>query len=511
MSDMSPELNQAPPKKDRRNDNRSLKSRLKKAAGKVILGTPIAGLILSSGNVDNPNIPAPNIKDPTPAVVPLPGNRSHNTELTQPYTPTKNPNSKQEQSGSKELIPYSPSITIVDAAPSEPTKGLIQKEFISNEKMMRNVLGDKLISREQIIQEFGQNYEEKWDEIVSKYPQALMYRFGDTYFNHGENVVGVVDITFKRSGLKSTGINMLPLQKIFDKDSITFIKDASGNPGVSLNFDSKRITELLKNDSSRIINASFQVGNVELYQVAKVRTEVIPKYDQNDPRFSGEGLGGELDGKEVLYQGAVGIRTENGRVVYYDVEGREITPISLEELEKRKLENSEIKEHKSTELIMNGAYTKEKAMENLPKLFEVCDAYPDKFFVFAGGNTGEDFREAMEDLQDKVPKNLLIVGEWIKYDYGMGVYEGPAMEYGKYGQVLGPDIYVYNGGSNSAHGSSFSAPELAAEIDILLSKGLSIEQAKAKILASSDINTLQLADGTQYTARVFNPQLLKTE
>ena len=542
MSEASGELNSAPQGKDQLgNGNRAekpVKSRLgkiapaiKKVAGKAILGTPLAGLLISSGAIDNPNVIAPNLKEPTPAVAPLPDFKSQSTDTLQPYTPPLNTeipstltptpeptpiptqevvsdsskSPKQEQAERKELIPYSPSITIIDAAPSVPTEGIIQKEFISNDEMIRNMLGDKYVSKEKIIQEFGENYEEKWDEIVSKYPQTLTYRLVDQYFNHGEKVARVVENTLERSEFKSTGVNVTPLQKAFDQDSIKFIKEASGNPGVSLNFDPKRIIELLKDDPSRVINGSFQVGNVELFQETKVKTEVIPKYDLSDPRFSGEGLPSELDGKEVLYQGAVGIRTEAGRVVYYDKEGQEITPISYEELEKRKLENSEIIEHKSTELVINGAYAKEKAIENLPKLFEVCNAYPDKFFVFAGGNTGEDFRETMEALKDQVPKNLLIAAEWIKYDYGFGVYEGPSMEYGKYGQVLGPDMYVYNERSGNPSGSSFSVPELSAEIDTLLSKGLSFKQAKEAVLAKSNLHTLSLNDGTHPTVRVFNP------
>lgn len=77
MNDMSPELNQAPAKKIKYemvrngdNDNKSVKSRLKNVAGKVILGTPIAGLILSFCNVDNPNVHAFNIPEPTPASAP---------------------------------------------------------------------------------------------------------------------------------------------------------------------------------------------------------------------------------------------------------------------------------------------------------------------------------------------------------------------------------------------------------------------------------------------------------
>jgi hypothetical protein len=371
------------------------------------------------------------------------------------------------------------------------------------------MLGDKYISKGQLMQEFGQNYEKKWDEAVDKYPQALVYRLVDTYLNHGENVAAVVEDTFKRSGLQSAGVNILPLQQTFDMDSITFIKDASGNPGISLNFDQKRIIKLLENDPNRVINGSFQVGNVELFQETNIRTEIIPKYGDNDPRFAG--LRSMTD-ENSFYVGAVKFSfNADGSWDYLDATGKKVSPISSEELEKRKLENSEVKKYKSTELEIRGAYAKEKAMENLPKLFDVCNAYPDKFFVFAGGNTGEDFREAMEKLKGKVPKNLLIAAEWIKYDYGFGIYEGPAMEYGKYGQVLGPDIYVYNKGSKNPNGSSFSVPELSATIDMLLSKGLSFEQAKERILASSDIHTLHLPDGTEYTVKVFNPDLLRSK
>lgn len=508
MSDLSsPELNLPSAKKDQlktdKNADKSVKARLKNVAGKAIL----AGLVLTPGIIHDTKISAPDIENPPLAVAPSPDFKSKSTETLQPYTPQAS-----EQKENKELIPYSPSITIVDAAPSVLTKGLIQKEFISNEKMIRDMLGDNYVSKEQLIQEFGQNYEEKWDEVIAKYPQALTYRLVDTYFGHGENVARVAEDTLERSGLQNTGMNILPLQKIIDMDSVGLIRDASGNPGISLNFDPKRIIELLKNDQSRVINASFQVGNVELFQETKVKSEVIPKYNPDDPRFSGTGLGGMLDGKEVLYQEAVRMNAKDGKSVYYDKEGKEITPITYEELEKRKLENSEVIEHKSTELIIEGAYTKAKAMENLPKLFEVCNAYPDKFFVFAAGNNGEDLREAMETLKDKVPNNLLIVAEWVKapaYNY-----EGPAMVFDNeyrlvHGPVTGVEIYGYNKGSNHPHGSSFTVPEFSVEIDKLLKNGLSFEQAKAKILASSDIHILHLSDGTDYTARVFNPSKIQ--
>lgn len=396
---------------------------------------------------------------------------------------------QQEQSEKKELIPYSPSITIVDAAPSKPTEGLIQKELApTHDEMVKTMLGENYISKAQIEQEFGPDYEQKWDEVVNKYPQALVYTLVDQYFGHGEKVARALESTLERSRLQSTGINILSLQEIFDKDSIELIEDSSGNPGVSLNFDQKRIIELLKNDPSRVVNGSFQVGNVELFQ--KVNKYTVIRADYIDS----EGIVRTYSSSDDT------TATFPIDSTYKDAQGNEV-PLKLKEEPK-------IKDIKSTSLSIVGAYTKEKAMENLPKLFEVCNAYPDKFFVFAGGNTGEDFREAMEALKDQVPKNLLITAEWVKGNFGGFEYEGPPLySYdGKFhGGVWGPNIYVNNDELGAPGGSSFSVPEIAASIDILLKKGLSFEEAKAKILASSDVHKMQVAEGTEYTALVFNP------
>ena len=89
MGDVSPELNQVSLKNERvlKGRTNKLTSAVKKVAGKVILGTPLAALLISSSSIENPNIPAPNIKEPTPAVAPLPENTIHNTDILQPYTP----------------------------------------------------------------------------------------------------------------------------------------------------------------------------------------------------------------------------------------------------------------------------------------------------------------------------------------------------------------------------------------------------------------------------------------
>lgn len=83
MGDVSPEFKPPQQKTEKslsgKND-KSVKSSLKRLAGKVIMRTPLAGLILSSGNVDNPNFPPPNIKEPTPVTAPLPTFSTPSTE-----------------------------------------------------------------------------------------------------------------------------------------------------------------------------------------------------------------------------------------------------------------------------------------------------------------------------------------------------------------------------------------------------------------------------------------------
>lgn len=76
MNDISPELNQSLPNKNKVSSGknyRSVQTRLKKVAGKVIIGTPLAALLMSSGNIDNPNVPPPShIAEPSPVSAPLP-------------------------------------------------------------------------------------------------------------------------------------------------------------------------------------------------------------------------------------------------------------------------------------------------------------------------------------------------------------------------------------------------------------------------------------------------------
>lgn len=388
--------------------------------------------------------------------------------LTTPITP---PLISQEQGQVEaEKIPFKPQATIIDARPTEPTSGIIQKEFPSNDDFLRKLLGDKFISREELERKIY--FENEMGDVAKEYPQAVMlYGFFDTYFSHGQQVVQTMERTFDKLGLKSTGIDLVPLQNVFDKEDVKFVTDSLGNSGVSIDFDHQKIIELLKNDSNHIVNMSFQVGNVEMFSIKKMQkiTPMAPIVDLNAYE----------DANGNIYLGVDSdIHSKTGK--YLDSSGKEIKPITKEkfdELRKDKQQeadqnaaNSPAVEREYTVKKIVGAYDYDKAKENLPKLFAVANAYPDKLFFAAAGNEGEDFEDALKELKGQKPKNLLIVGQWTS-------------SYGPTQKVFGADIYVDNG--KLGDGSSISTPILAAYAETLFRQGLSQEKVLEKIKASS--------------------------
>ena len=439
-----------------------------------------------------------------------------------------------------ELEKFEPSVTVVDIEVSSPEEV---------ESLLKTALGDEYISRAQLIEEFGEDYESKWGEVADKYPKAILHRYMDTYVNHGENVVNVMEKIWREAGLESPhDVEVTTLQSIFDDSCFTNVKDELGNKGVSIDFDEKRIIELLKNDPNQVINFSFQVGNVEVF--VEEREKVVPKVDLalkpdyvdengnyrdipdygnpliwKDDRISGDRImnkedflneeiavaGGRVGPPEGGRIGSTAIyRDQNGQLIGY-VDGKtgervlaeDANIITQAELRKRweaavaeAEKNAEIVDVANPESRIVGAYDREKAEENLPKLFEIANAYPDKLFVVAGGNEGEDIRDALEKLSEERPPNLLIVAEW-----GRGK---------PYADMRGADIYVQNSEAGIDHGSSFSTPVVNAYASALFEQGLSMEEVLEKIKSTTDAQDY-IADYTKEQASVFDVQEALTQ
>lgn len=384
--------------------------------------------------------------------------------------------SRSELSGSKEKISFPPSVTSIDVAPSVPISGIKQDSFISREEMLKKLTGS-----------------------VPKEMQGLLMQFEDIYFPHGEKVVGSMRKVWDQDRYEFGDVSVLSLQRILDSSSLSSSIDKDGNERLTVNFNSKRIMELLKSNSNKVINMSFQVGDVGLIKRTTTDVENIGDFNYYESLSKGMQLG--ADGN--VYPGAVRIRLlGKDEQIRVNAQGEKVDPIPEKEYQKQLEKEGKIKIVTSTSLSIEGAYTKENALKNLPELFRVCRAYPDKLFVVAAGNEKEDLRDALSQLKKIRPNNLLIVAQWSKGSYDGKDYELPTEG------VQGADIYVNNKDFGVDDGSSFSAPVISAKAAELIEKGYSIEQVRNMISVATERKTYPSSEAVPPQAKVFNPDLL---
>jgi hypothetical protein len=253
-----------------------------------------------------------------------------------------------------------------------------------------------------------------------------------------------------------------------------------GNQVIAINFAPQTLIGLLKDYRNRVINCSFQVGEIKLINeklCVELPTVIQPffVYETNEQ--------GEPVNTEFVYINErpdhMVITSDNGQPIYDS--GEPLRRLTKEQYNNiiteniREAENqAKIVEGHSIKVI--GAYDRSLAEQNLPKLFEVCQSYPDKLFVVAAGNEEEDLGEALERLAGQRPDNLLIVGQWTEGLF----YRGGAPTY----HVQGADIYVNNSSLGAPDGSSFSTPVISAWAEMLMRKGLAMEDTVAKIRQS---------------------------
>lgn len=490
---------------------RSFKSRIVGLAGALgIIATQAADAHPASAPAEIPK--APHTIEVATNAKPLDDIRAELQQLKPPSKvyepPIQEPTTVPESAAEKELKPFNPNVTIIDAAPDHQVEGIIQDKFINNDDMIKNMLGDKYIPRAQLIQEFGADYEQKWREITDKYPQAILYLYADTYLNHGKDVAEVMEKTWNTLGLQSTGIDMLPLQSSFSQENVKFSQDNLGNVKATITFDPQNDIALLKNDPNLIISGSYEEGDVDL--IFEKRFKDIPNHHIPSPQYE-ENTTGSINLDKIYVGDNLVYWKQRDKEVPKTPQGQEITPISVDEY-KRMVDNAKaearknapIIEAKKAELKIVGAYDKTKAIDNLPKLFELCNAYPDKLFVRAAGNTGEDFREAFKKLGGNIPNNLILVAEWDSLN-GSDFKGRP--RHNVQGDIDNI-IYVHNSKFGAPEGSSFSTPIISAYADVLSRNGFTIEEIRKQIFEASDIVLYRDDYGLISQARVFNPDLL---
>ena len=397
------------------------------------------------------------------------------------------------QTEDRERLLGKPKLIIIDVDPNIP-----------NEELVSQALGDRYVSKDRLKTEFGEDYDKRWGEIAQKYPKALMHAFADNYLSHGQQVSEAAQKFWERETRKDKKAEVIPLQRIFGKESIKAIKDADGNPGISVNFDPKKVIELLKNNQDQVVNMSFQVGNVDLFAKQVKSLDFESRKSVRPPLYEEDRDMNIVNTNRVYLFPPDGYSIQvlkEGILVPADEKGNPLPSVTKDEYdalvkqdEERIIKEGGVPTLNTTEMV--SAYSDSKVEENLPKLFEVCNAYPDKLFVAAAGNEGEDLRRALGGK----PKNLLIVGQWSTDIFDSSIQAYPTHN------VYGADIYIDNKAEQLPNGSSFSAPYLAAYASSLMGRGLPMEQAIQTIKAKSMPKTYRAkSEAAETKALVSHP------
>ncbi|PIZ61905.1 hypothetical protein COY16_05710 [Candidatus Roizmanbacteria bacterium CG_4_10_14_0_2_um_filter_39_13] len=137
-----------------------------------------------------------------------------------------------------------------------------------------------------------------------------------------------------------------------------------------------------------------------------------------------------------------------------------------------------IKSEDTSELRFEGAYSGDKGANSMRELFKLANAYPEKLFIAAAGNYGDDIREFRSELSAEWPNNILLCGQWNSQKNAPEIMTG---------NVHGADIYVDSQEQGfKQEGSSFSTAAISAYASILAQKGYDIPTIKATLLESCE-------------------------
>lgn len=425
--------------------------------------------------------------------------------------PPEDPKTQQETKEQLKVIPGN--TVVIDMAPTTATEGIHQQQFVTEQEFLKSILQKDYIDEAALASKYGSGFKKAVpDEMLQDDPKsALLYGFlqKDKYIEHGVNVAATMQETLKKVGF-TTEVEMLPLQNLIDESRVSFYTDDLGNKHFIFAISAEKVIDTLKKyPDQKIVNMSFEFGDVDVGL-----WEFSMQPPMRDPHITSVNVTYRLDtdGSPLYYIDYDYTKTDFELDIFRNSKGeeikpvKEITPQMREEIDKeskRRFQEVPFGEEVITRnyppgIGIKGGYAKEKAAKSLEELYKVCREFPDKLFIAAAGNGGEDLREALKTMQN-IPTNLILVAqwgsEWISDDYPTG-------------SVYGAQLYIPNKKLGIPDGSSFSTPYVSAYANLLYEKGYSIDEIRKRIMGAGEIREYTDYDNGINQALVFNPSLL---
>lgn len=318
----------------------------------------------------------------------------------------------------------------------------------------------------------AQPHNESEEKIVLLLALKSRYQtHGDTVVNVGRKVAVDLGVEYEEPEKKDA------TSSIQIKD---FTHDEIGNPILNLFISDKTIEEMVEKSEARDVGLSLETGEFnikfQLYdeQLKDQLADIKPKPSETSRTITSNGVTSE-------------------ETIYFDAQGNKISKEQYDTaLEEHYAKEIVLLESHDRDLIIEDGYAGEKTYENLIRMVNLAEKFPDKNFFVAGGNprgtaaSRPDIREARKRIvaeRGKMPENLMVIG-----------VKGQAQGI-DFAASLGCDIYVDGSflekiGFQAA--SSYATPIVKEVASILADKHLDREKVKSALrLMSNSIS----ADG----------------
>lgn len=395
--------------------------------------------------------------------------------------------------------------------PAEVTVFIDVDPSMDNQEIIRRTLGNLLSDPADLGSNPLELLQNGSDRVIATLAtQEMLNQLG----NHGEQMLKAYRIALDELDYDSQAPKLLPLQEMFSNPSVS--RDELGNPTLSIEVDEQKIGDALeeffeRNPEVKVSNLSFQIGRFEVRLILREVAD-LPKtliyYD-------------ELTGQDMIciqqFEGSVKYVVQEGKVVPHGEIDGEVKPLELltrEEYESVNEENKratilEYQETGHSESVQNlewmrykvvEAYNEQFAEENLRRLIDLCNRFPDKLFSTSGGNENSNFTEVRKKLEDEGiwPQNLIISAE-------------------KRERVDAEGVDFYLMAPHSSRGYLLGSSETAVRVSVLASiiasenPDLTPAQIREQIFSYCNPTTYISEDGTEKQGYLLHPDLYKPE
>ena len=424
--------------------------------------------------------------------------------------------------------------------------GKVSYNYLNTFAEIKELLGpDYNVPLKQLLFQFGPEVLQKRLEDVMKqdigvqYPEYGMVAGGMLAFaSHGWRVAETQKIFAKQYGYDFIP-QVYPVQQgITIKD--LHATDNLGNPSVLLHMSAEPVKEQLRLlPDMRIVNISLQFGTLAISHIRKKVRPVldIPAYqtlqhallssvETSTPHefifFDPDKYFVDTNEAHTTIKSiSTGEAVDRESGVYDIVSEEHIAAFRAERTRtilERTFSLEEINTSKRPYYEITGAFRdKTTGAANIQELFSLVHEFPEKLFIVAAGNYGDDLDPLREQYADEWPQNLIIAGHWDNATQKPRMYEA----YDNYGA----DMYFDAASIGVEYGSSMAAATFSSAASILESKGYTnleikqilydccedvmIEKTPPVPVGSSDIEDYIYAqmNKTNVTVRVFNPHI----